>query len=78
MAMRAGVSEADYQSYDAGTTLFTLGQNLDAFTPGTTAAHLNYQAGQIADFMVGTGMVDQRPSLDGLLDGRFVAAVPQE
>ncbi len=78
MSKRAGVSAADYQSYDAGTTLFTLRQNLDAFTPGTTAAHLNYQAGQIADFIVGTGMVTQRPSLDGLLDGRFVAAVPQE
>jgi NitT/TauT family transport system substrate-binding protein len=72
MAKRAGVSEADYRSYDAGTTLFTLNQNVDAFTPGTTPAHLDYQAGQIADFMVASGLARERPSLDGLLDSRFI------
>jgi NitT/TauT family transport system substrate-binding protein len=78
MAKRGGVTSADYQTYDAGTTIFTLRQNLDAFTPGTTASHLNFQASQIADFILGTGMVQARPSMDGLLDGRFVSAVPQE
>jgi NitT/TauT family transport system substrate-binding protein len=77
MARRAGVSAADYRSYDAGTTIFTLQQNLEAFTPGVTAAHLNFQAGQIADFMVSTGMVPERPKLSGLLDSRFVSAVGQ-
>jgi NitT/TauT family transport system substrate-binding protein len=77
MAKRAGVTAADYQGYDAGTTIFTLQQNLEAFTPGITAAHLNYPAGQIADFMVSTGMVPERPNLSGLLDNRFVSAVPQ-
>ena len=52
MARRAGVSTEEYRTYDAGTTIFTLRQNLDAFTPGTTPAHLNYQAGQIVDFLV--------------------------
>ena len=47
MAKRGGVSVEDYRTYDAGTTIFTRLQNLDAFTPGTTPAHLNYQAGQI-------------------------------
>jgi len=77
MAKRAGVSPADYRGYDAGTTIFTSAQNLEAFTSGVTAAHLNFQAGQIADFMVSTGMVPQRPNLSGLLDARFVSAVPQ-
>jgi len=77
MAKRAGVSPADYRGYDAGTTIFTQAQNLEAFTPGVTAAHLNFQAGQIADFMVSAGMVPQRPNLSGLLDARFVSAVPQ-
>jgi NitT/TauT family transport system substrate-binding protein len=77
MAKRADVSVADYRGYDAGTTIFTLRQNVDAFTPGTTPAHLNFQAAQIVDFMLGVGMVHERPALDGLLDGRFVAAVPQ-
>jgi NitT/TauT family transport system substrate-binding protein len=76
MASRAGVGIGDYNTYDAGTTIFTRQQNLDAFTAGTTAAHLNYQAALTADFVFGTGMVQHRPSLDGLLDDRFVKAVP--
>ena len=52
-------------------------QNLDAFTPGTTPAHLNYQAGQIVDFLVSAQQMQQRPSLNGLFDTRFVAAVSQ-
>ena len=70
------MSIAEYRTYDADTTIFTRQQNLDAFTPGTTASHLNFQAGQIADFMVSTGLVQNRPSLDGLFDDRFVQAVP--
>ena len=74
MAERAGVSVADYRTYDAGTTLFTLEDNLEAFSPGDSPAHLDYMAEQIADFLVETGLVDQRPDLDGLLDPRFVTA----
>jgi NitT/TauT family transport system substrate-binding protein len=77
MAKRAGVSATDYKAYDSGTTIFTRLQNLDAFTPGTTAAHLNFQANKIADFMVSTSMVPTRPSLDGLFDERFVKASPE-
>ena len=74
-AKRCGNTPEEYQGYDSGTTIFTLQQNLDAFTPGTTPAHLNFQAGKIADFIVNTGLVKTRPSLDGLLDDRFVRAV---
>ena len=77
MAKRGGVSTEEYLSYDAGTTIFTRRQNLDAFTAGTTPAHLNYQAGKIVDFLVGTQQMQARPSLDGLFDNRFVLAVPQ-
>jgi NitT/TauT family transport system substrate-binding protein len=76
MAKRSGVAVDDYKTYDAGTTIFTRQQNLDAFTPGTTPEHLNYQAAQTADYVFGTGMVQNRPSLVGLLDERFVKAVP--
>ncbi len=41
------------------------------------AIHLNYQATRTADFVFDTGMVQHRPSLDGLLDDRFVKAVPE-
>jgi NitT/TauT family transport system substrate-binding protein len=74
MAKRGGVSAADYKTYDAGTTIFTRQQNLDAFATGSTPANLSYQAGQIGDFLVSTGLAEQKPSLDGLLDPSFVQA----
>ncbi|WET78803.1 ABC transporter substrate-binding protein [Amycolatopsis sp. QT-25] len=75
MAKRGAVSIEEYQSYDAGTTIFTKQQNLDAFTPGVTPAHLNFQAGKIADFIVSNGLAQQRPNFDGLFDDQYVKAV---
>ncbi len=75
MAKKAGVSVADYQSYDAGTTIFTRQQNLDAFASGGTPANLDYEAGQISDFIVDTKLAPAKPSLDGLFDKSFVEAV---
>lgn len=77
MAKRAGVSVDDYKSYDAGTTIFTRQQNLDAFTPGTTSQHLNFQADKIVEFQVSTGLAKTKPTLEGLFDDRFVKAVPE-
>jgi NitT/TauT family transport system substrate-binding protein len=76
MAKRAGVSAAEYKSYDAGTTIFTRADNLAAFASGSTPANLDHQAGKIADFLVGTKLVSTKPSLDGLFDPTFVKAVP--
>jgi NitT/TauT family transport system substrate-binding protein len=75
MAKRAGVSAADYKEYDAGTTIFTREQNLSAFAAGDTPAQLGHQAGEIADFLVSTGLVDDKPPLDGLFEPKFVQAV---
>lgn len=75
MAKRGGVSDADYKTYDAGTTIFTKEQNLAAFTPGSDATHLDFQAGRIADFLVSTKLVEARPPLDGLFEPKFVKAV---
>jgi NitT/TauT family transport system substrate-binding protein len=72
MAKRAGVSVADYKAYDKGTTIFSLQDNLKAFTPGPADANLDFQAKKISDFLVGTKLVDARPDLDGLLDDTFV------
>ncbi|ROO59488.1 NitT/TauT family transport system substrate-binding protein [Micromonospora sp. Llam0] len=75
MAAQAGVSVEDYRTYDAGTTIFDLADNQAAFAPGDTPANLDFQARSIAEFLVATGLVDEAPPLDGLLDGQFVAAV---
>ncbi|HZN74792.1 MAG TPA: ABC transporter substrate-binding protein [Micromonosporaceae bacterium] len=74
MAAKAGVTSADYRTYDSGTTIFTRADNLAAFSSGSTPANLDFQAGKIADFLVGTKLVATKPSLDGLLDDRFVKA----
>ncbi|MCD0453663.1 ABC transporter substrate-binding protein [Actinocorallia sp. API 0066] len=72
MAERAGVSEADYKSYDAGTTIFTLDQNKAAFGEGTEPTNLAHQAGLIAQFLVDSGLADEKPSLDGLFEPKFL------
>jgi NitT/TauT family transport system substrate-binding protein len=74
MAKRGGVTATDYKSYDAGTTIFTKQQNLDAFATGSTPANLDYQAQQIVEFLLATGLAEEKPSLDGLLDPSFVQA----
>jgi NitT/TauT family transport system substrate-binding protein len=75
MAKKGGVSDADYTTYDAGTTIFTKEQNLAAFESGTDATHLDFQAKKIAEFLVSTKLVDAAPPLDGLFEPKFVKAV---
>jgi len=76
MAKASGVGVETFKTYAAGTTIFTRQQVVDAFTPGTNAKHLNFQAAQIADFITEAGLIQSRPNLTGLLDDRFVKAVP--
>ncbi|MEV4509658.1 ABC transporter substrate-binding protein [Dactylosporangium sp. NPDC049525] len=75
MAKKGGVSDEDYKTYDAGTTIFTKEQNLEAFASGSDAKHLDFQANKIAEFLVSTKLVDTKPPLDGLFEPKFVKAV---
>ena len=75
MAKKADVTVDEYKSYDGGTTIFTREENLAAFTSGAAPTNLDYQAGQIADFLVATGMAPSKPALDGLFEPKFVQAV---
>ncbi|MGH8910250.1 MAG: aliphatic sulfonate ABC transporter substrate-binding protein [Egibacteraceae bacterium] len=72
MARRAGVSVEDYRGYEAGTTIFSLEDNLRAFQPGDDFTSLTFAAGRIADFLVDAELVATRPELDGVFDPRFV------
>ncbi|MGP3956577.1 ABC transporter substrate-binding protein [Nonomuraea sp. 3N208] len=71
MAKRAGVSEQAYADYDAGTTILSLADNLEAFSSGS----LQKQAEEIGAFLTESGLADTAPPLDGLLDPRFVQGV---
>lgn len=72
LAKQVGVDPKDYDSYAAGLSMFTLQQNIDAFTPGTTAKNLNFQAADVADFLTETGLAQKRPETENLFDDRFV------
>lgn len=74
MAKRAGVSVADYQTYDKGTTLFSLEDNLAAFTPGPTTKSLDFEAKEISNFLLSAKLIDKAPDLTGLFEPRFVKA----
>jgi NitT/TauT family transport system substrate-binding protein len=78
MAKRAGVSPEDYASYDAGTSIFTLEQNVEAFTTGDSATSLDRQSRDIAAFLVDSGLTDTEPPLDGLLEPRFVQKLAEK
>lgn len=77
LADRAGVNPQDYGKYTAGLTMLTLRQNIDEFTPGVTPKNLNFQANDVADFIVDAGISQSRPSVSDLLEGKFVAAAAQ-
>jgi NitT/TauT family transport system substrate-binding protein len=74
MAKKAGVSVADYQSYDKGTTIFSLDDNTTAFTSGTTTKNLDYEAGEISKFLLSAKLIDKAPDLAGLFEPKFVKA----
>jgi NitT/TauT family transport system substrate-binding protein len=77
MAKRAGVSAAEYAGYDAGTKIFSLQDNLRAFEPGRTPANLSFQAQSISGFLLESRLTQFKPSLDRLLEPRFVNALRQ-
>lgn len=74
MAKRAGVSTADYATYDKGTTIFTLDQNIEAFTPGSTSKNLDFEASEISKFLLDNKLIDKAPNLQGLFDATYVKA----
>jgi len=74
MAEQAGVSVADYETYDAGTTLFSIEDNLKAFEPGDDYTSLQYAAEQINQFLVDSEFIPEQADLSGIFDPSFVIA----
>ncbi|MBW4592984.1 MAG: ABC transporter substrate-binding protein [Brasilonema angustatum HA4187-MV1] len=74
MAKRAGVSVSEYKAYDAGTKIFSIEENLKAFSPGKDMTSLSYAAGEISKFLVESGLSKQAPNLNQIFDDRFVKA----
>lgn len=74
MAKRAAVSVEDYRSYNDGTTIFSVEDNLEAFQPGTDLTSLQFAARKLSEFLIKTNLIREKPDLSNLFDDRFVKA----
>lgn len=72
IAERAGVSTDELQLFEEGTRIFTIEENLEAFSPGDSMKHMPYAAEIMADFMIGVDFIPAAPDLEAILDDRFV------
>jgi NitT/TauT family transport system substrate-binding protein len=72
MAKRANVSLEELQKLKEGTKMFTIEDNLEAFSPGEDMKHMPYAAEKMAEFMIGVGFIEEAPPLDTIFDDRFV------
>jgi NitT/TauT family transport system substrate-binding protein len=74
MAKRAGVTVDEYKEYDAGTKIFSLEENLKAFSPGNDMTSLTFASETISKFLVEGGLAKQAPDLSKIFDDQFVKA----
>jgi NitT/TauT family transport system substrate-binding protein len=72
MADKAGVSVAEYEDFDKGTTLFTAKQALDAFgdRAGDTTS-LPEMARRISPFLVDSGLAKNKADINSLFLADF-------
>jgi NitT/TauT family transport system substrate-binding protein len=78
MAKRAGVSVEEYKEYAGGTRLFTIEENLEAFTPGDNLKSLYFSAQEMSKFLVDVGLADQVADTSNIFDDRFVKAYAEK
>ena len=74
MAERADVTVEELQLFKEGTRMFTIEDNLEAFSDGDNMKHMPFAAKDMADFMVGVGFIPEAPDLTTILDDQFVKA----
>ncbi|MSQ14614.1 MAG: aliphatic sulfonate ABC transporter substrate-binding protein [Dehalococcoidia bacterium] len=74
MAKRGGVSEAEYKEFDAGTTIFSVDQNLTAFAPRSDITHLNFATQEVSKFLLDNKFIEKPLDANQIFDGSFVKA----
>lgn len=78
MTERAGVSIDEYRTYDQGTTIFSVEDNLEAFQPDDSMTSLPYAAEQISTFLLESELIEQEPDLSTIFDDQFVRAYAEQ
>jgi NitT/TauT family transport system substrate-binding protein len=74
MAKRAGVTVDEYKKYEAGTKIFSVEDNLKAFSSGNDMTSLGYAAQEISKFLVEAKLAKQAPNLTQIFDDQFIKA----
>lgn len=74
MAKRAGITTEELTQLEGGTRMFTIEDNLEAFSDGEGIKHMPAAAEEMAEFMVGVGFIPEAPDLEPILDDQFVKA----
>lgn len=74
MAERAGVTTEELEQLQKGTRMFTIEDNLEAFSEGEGMNYMSAAAVQMADFMVKVGFIPEAPELEPLFNDSFVKA----
>ena len=74
MAKRAGISTEELAALGGGTRMFTIEDNLEAFSEGEGIKYMSSAAEEMAKFMVGVGFIPAAPDLAPILDDQFVQA----
>jgi NitT/TauT family transport system substrate-binding protein len=72
MAKRADISVEEFQQFKEGTKIFTIEENLEAFSPGNSMKHMPFAAEKMTKFMLDVGFIEKAPDLNKVLDDQFV------
>ena len=73
MAKRAGVSREEFQLFKAGTKIFTIEENLEAFSEGNDMKFMPYAARKITDFLQNNlKSINKQPNLTKIFNNSFV------
>lgn len=78
MAQRADVTTEELQLFKEGTKIFTLEENLEAFSEGNSMKNMPFAAEEMADFMVSVGFIPEKPDLTNLFDSSFVETYAEQ
>jgi NitT/TauT family transport system substrate-binding protein len=75
MAERAGVSYEEFQLFKAGTKIFTIEENIEAFSEGNNMKSMPYASRKITAFLQNNlKSINKQPNLTKLFDRSFVKA----
>jgi len=73
MANRAGVNQQEFKLFKAGTKIFTLEENLLAFSQGNNMKYMSYAASMITNFLQNKlKSIEQKPDFSGLFNNSFI------